>query len=68
VAIRPGGPQINTQQLLVSGALDMALAANSFDPLNAVRRTSLCRGRGLYQKDPQILLSHPRWGSRRSRT
>src|SRR5579884_1954593 len=37
VTIVPGGPQINTQQLLVTGALDMALAANSFDALNAVR-------------------------------
>ena len=32
VTIRPGGPQVNTQQLLISGALDMALAANAFEP------------------------------------
>src|SRR5690348_17631784 len=37
VTLQPGGPQVNTQQLLVSGALDMALAANAFDALNAAR-------------------------------
>ncbi len=63
VTIRPGGPQINTQQLLVSGALDVALAANSFDPLNAVRENiPFVAVAAFYQKDPQILISHPEMG------
>lgn len=63
VTIRPGGPQINTQQLLVAGALDMALAANSFDPLNAVRENiPYVAVAAFYQKDPQILLSHAEMG------
>jgi NitT/TauT family transport system substrate-binding protein len=63
VTIRPGGPQINTQQLLISGALDMALAANSFDPLNAVRQNiPYVAVAAFYQKDPQILVSHPEMG------
>jgi len=63
VTIRPGGPQINTQQLLVSGALDMALAANSFDPLNMVRQgIPYVAVAAFYQKDPQILVSHAEMG------
>jgi len=66
VTIRPGGPQINTQQLLVTGALDMALAANSFDPLNAVReKIPYVAVAAFYQKDPQILLSHAEAGFKR---
>jgi NitT/TauT family transport system substrate-binding protein len=65
VTIRPGGPQINTQQLLVSGALDMALANNSFDPLNAVRENiPYVAVAAFYQKDPQIILTHPELGAK----
>src|ERR1700722_5840484 len=63
VAIRPGGPQINTQQLLVTGAIDMAIAANSFDALNAVRqKIPFIAAAAFYQKDPQILLAHKELG------
>src|ERR1700690_3467347 len=63
VTIRPGGPQVNTQQLLISGALDMALAANAFEPLNAVRENiPYVAVAAFYQKDPQILVSHAESG------
>jgi NitT/TauT family transport system substrate-binding protein len=66
VTIRPGGPQVNTQQLLVSGALDMALAANGFDALNAVRSNiPYLAVAAFYQKDPQIILTHPEVGAKR---
>ena len=65
VTIRPGGPQVNTQQLLVSGAIDMALAANAFDPLNAVRENiPYVAVAAFYQKDPQIILTHPEVGAK----
>jgi NitT/TauT family transport system substrate-binding protein len=66
VTLRPGGPQVNTQQLLVSGALDMALAANGFDALNAVRSNiPYLAVAAFYQKDPQIILTHPEVGAKR---
>jgi len=66
VTIRPGGPQVNTQQLLVTGALDMALAANAFDPLNAVRSNiPYVAIAAFYQKDPQIILTHSEVGAKR---
>ncbi|MGH7087339.1 MAG: ABC transporter substrate-binding protein [Stellaceae bacterium] len=65
VEIKPGGPQINTQQLLVSGALDMALAADSFDPLNAAQQhIPYVAVAAFYQKDPQIILTHPEVGAK----
>jgi len=63
VTIRPGGPQVNTPQLLISGALDMALAANSFEALNEVRENiPYVAVAAFYQKDPQILVSHAEMG------
>jgi len=63
VTIRAGGPQVNTQQLLISGALDLALAANAFVPLNAVRENiPYVAVAAFYQKDPQILVAHPEMG------
>jgi NitT/TauT family transport system substrate-binding protein len=65
VTIRPGGPQVNTQQLLVSGALDMAIAANAFDPLNAARSNiPYVAVAAFYQKDPQIIITHPEVGAK----
>jgi NitT/TauT family transport system substrate-binding protein len=63
VTIRPGGPQVNTSQLLISGALDLALAANSFEPLNMVRENiPYIAVAAFYQKDPQILVAHEEMG------
>lgn len=65
VTIRPGGPQINTQQLLVTGALDMALAANAFDAFNAARENiPFVAVAAFYQKDPQIIITHPEVGAK----
>ncbi|HUB94766.1 MAG TPA: ABC transporter substrate-binding protein [Stellaceae bacterium] len=63
VTLRPGGPQVNTTQLLVSGAIDMEISSNSFEPLNMVRQEiPFIAVAALYQKDPQILISHPEMG------
>jgi NitT/TauT family transport system substrate-binding protein len=63
VTLHPGGPQVNTPQLLVSGAVDMELATNSFEPLNMVRENiPFVAVAAFYQKDPQILISHPEMG------
>jgi NitT/TauT family transport system substrate-binding protein len=63
VTIKPGGPQVNTPQLLISGALDLALGANSFEPLNMARENiPFVAVAAFYQKDPQILISHAEAG------
>jgi NitT/TauT family transport system substrate-binding protein len=60
VTIKQGGPQVNTAQLLLSGAVDMAIEANSFVPLNAVKENAgYVAVAAFFQKDPQILMSHP---------
>ena len=60
VSIKQGGPQVNTAQLLLSGAVDMAIQANSFVPLNAVKeKGDYVAVAAFFQKDPQVLMSHP---------
>lgn len=61
VTIRQGGPGSDTQQLLASGAVDMALGSNSFYPVNLVQAGAEVRAvMTSFQKDPQILMTHPR--------
>lgn len=63
VTIKQGGPQVNTAQLLLSGAVDMAIEANSFIPLNAVKeKADYVAVAAFFQKDPQVLMSHPEAG------
>jgi NitT/TauT family transport system substrate-binding protein len=63
VTIKQGGPQINTAQVLLSGAVDMAIQSNAFTPLNAVRENAnYVAVAAFFQKDPQILMSHPEAG------
>jgi NitT/TauT family transport system substrate-binding protein len=63
VTIRQGGPQVNTAQLLLSGAVDMAIQANSFIPLNALKENAnYVAVAAFFQKDPQVLMSHPEAG------
>lgn len=63
VKIRMGGPQINTAQLLVSGALDFAIMSNSFILLNmAKQHIPYVAVAAIFQKDPQILIAHKEMG------
>src|ERR1700761_3660632 len=61
VTIRPGGPQINVPQLLAGGAADFGIGSNSFIALNLVKENIPIRAvMAIFQKDPQVLISHPR--------
>jgi len=61
VEIRMGGPQIDNQQLLAAGAIDMGTGSNSFFPLNLVQAGADVRAvMAMFQKDPQVLMTHPR--------
>jgi len=57
--IRMGGPQQNPSQLLLGGRVDMIMS-NSFEAINYVKEglPFLCIA-SLFQKDPQVLISHP---------
>jgi len=58
VELRMGGPQQNPAQLLLAGRVDMIMSSG-FQALTYVRENApfLCIG-AIFQKDPQILMSH----------
>jgi NitT/TauT family transport system substrate-binding protein len=60
VTIVPGGPQANNGLLLVSGKLDFFMGANMVEAFSAVQENvPIVVVAAEYQKDPQILMSHP---------
>ena len=61
VKIIQGGPDVNVPQLLAGGAADFGMGSNSFISLTMVRAGVPVRAvRAIFQKDPQVLISHPR--------
>ncbi|HEY0281358.1 MAG TPA: ABC transporter substrate-binding protein [Rhizomicrobium sp.] len=66
VRIREGGPSVNVPQLLAGGAADFGIGSNGFVPLNMVRQGVPVRAvMAVFQKDPAILMTHPRGDVRR---
>ncbi|KUL97121.1 nitrate ABC transporter substrate-binding protein [Bosea sp. WAO] len=63
VDIRPGGPQQNPTQLLLGGRVDMIMG-NSLEALHFAQEgiPFLCIA-SIFQKDPQVLISHPGQGN-----
>lgn len=63
--IRMGGPQLNMSQILVGGVVDMVMS-NSFEAINYARENLpfLVIG-SIFQKDPQVIISHPGVGNDR---
>jgi NitT/TauT family transport system substrate-binding protein len=60
VTIVPGGPQANNAILLASGKLDFYMGSNLIEAFSAVEQNvGLVVVAAEYQKDPQILMSHP---------
>jgi NitT/TauT family transport system substrate-binding protein len=61
VKIIQGGPDVNVPQLLAGGAADFGMGSNSFICLNLVKTGVPIRAvMAIFQKDPQVLMSHPR--------
>jgi len=61
VKIIQGGADVNVPQLLAGSAADFGMGSNSFIALNLVRTGVPLRAvMAIFQKDPQILMSHPR--------
>jgi NitT/TauT family transport system substrate-binding protein len=64
VVIRQGGPQVNHNQLMAAGRLDIAIAPNSFIPLNFVAQNiPMVAVASMFQKDPAVLIAHPGQGN-----
>lgn len=64
VTIRQGGPQINHAQLLAAGRVDFSLSSNSFIVLNyATEDIPMVAVAATFQKDPQVLITHPGQGN-----
>jgi NitT/TauT family transport system substrate-binding protein len=61
VKIIQGGPDVNVPQLLAGGAADFGMGSNSFISLNMMKTGVPVRAvMAIFQKDPQVLISHPR--------
>jgi NitT/TauT family transport system substrate-binding protein len=61
VSIREGGPDVNVPQLLAGGAADFGIGSNAFVVTNLVQQKVPLRAvMAVFQKDPQVLIAHPR--------
>jgi NitT/TauT family transport system substrate-binding protein len=60
VTIVPGGPNDNNRMLLVAGKIDFFMAANTLMSFDAVaNNVPVVTVAAIFQKDPQVLLTHP---------
>jgi NitT/TauT family transport system substrate-binding protein len=60
VTIVPGGPNDNNRMLLIAGKLDFFMAANTLMSFDAVaNNVPVITIAAIFQKDPQVLLTHP---------
>ena len=60
VTIVPGGPNANNRILLAAGKIDFYLSANTLQGFDAVEQNvPTIEVAALFQKDPQVLLTHP---------
>ena len=65
VTIRPGGPGVNTKALLVAGKVDFNIGGSA-GSLNFVKNDIPFKVvAAIFQKDPQVLISHPNQGNDR---
>jgi NitT/TauT family transport system substrate-binding protein len=63
VTIVPGGPNENNRMLLIAGKIDFFLAANTLMGFDAVaNNVPVVSVAAMFQKDPQVLLTHPESG------
>ncbi|MBV9542304.1 MAG: ABC transporter substrate-binding protein [Alphaproteobacteria bacterium] len=66
VQIIAGGPGVNVPQMLAGGAADFGIGSDSFIAMNLVKVNAPIRAvMAVFQKNPQVLLTHPRPDVRR---
>ena len=59
VTIVPGGPQVNNQALMLAGRLDFYMGDHLGAYLGAAEGLPLVNVMASFQKDPQVILTHP---------
>jgi NitT/TauT family transport system substrate-binding protein len=63
VTIMQGGPQVSGRPLLLAGKIDFYMGGNMLQAFDAVRQDIPLRVvAASYQKDPQVMMSHPGQG------
>ena len=61
VKILQGGPSVNVPQIMAGGAADFGICSNDFIAFNIVKAGAPLRAvMAVFQKDPQVLITHPR--------
>ncbi len=61
VQLRQGGPAVNVAQLIATGAVDLGLGSNAFISMNLAAEGAPVRAvMAVFQKDPQVIITHPR--------
>jgi NitT/TauT family transport system substrate-binding protein len=64
VTIKMGGPQINGNSAIATGIVDGQMSSGSFGALTMVQQDiPVVAVAAMFQKDPQVLISHPGQGS-----
>ncbi len=64
VTIRMGGPGTNAPQMVAAGVTDLQMTSGSFGALNMVQQdVPVLAVAAYFQKDPQVLISHPGTGN-----
>jgi NitT/TauT family transport system substrate-binding protein len=60
MVLRPGGPQLNTAQMLAAGAVDFRVSRNSGETINfAINNAPGIAVAALLQKEPVVFITHP---------
>ncbi len=60
VTIKMGGPQANPPQAIAAGVVDFQMSSGSFGSLNMAQQDiPVTAVAAFFQKDPQVLISHP---------
>lgn len=63
VTVRQGGPQLNTAQLLMGGAVTFRVGSNSGGDFNFVKEGAPAVAvAAIFQKEPSVLIAHPNVG------
>lgn len=61
VTIVQGGAAVNVPQVLAGGAADFGIGSNNFIALNLIKEGAKIKAvMAVFQKDPQVLITHPR--------
>jgi NitT/TauT family transport system substrate-binding protein len=63
VTIAPGGPQVNNRALLLAGKIEFHMGGNMLQPFSAAEQNiPVVVLASMFQKEPQVLISHPDQG------